>query len=361
MELELHQLERPYAGLRIRPESGPGRVVAALLEQGQTSPVVVVPAGKARYVLIDGYRRVEALHLLGRDTVEAVVLPCAEPEALIFSYRRERQHRSALEEGWLLRELSERHGMSPLAMARALDRSVSWVSRRLALVKALPETVQALVRRGAIGAHAAMRSLVPLARANAKDSERLAQAIAGKNLSAREVAELTAAFCAGSTLTRQRLLGDPLLFLKARQAVRQPPPPGPAELLRNDFEALAAIARRAHRRLDEPTGPAAGRPEITRCFRQARIDFLKLSCRLRKERLDAGSGKTCGDPHPSRTGPRPPGDRPGAGGLPELGQVGDPVGISLGPAALAGGEGRAVPGRDPGASCQLQGEPGPGA
>jgi hypothetical protein len=44
----------------------------------------------------------------------------------------------------------------------SLTRSVSWVSRRLALVRELPESIQEHVRRGEIVAHAAEKYLVPL-------------------------------------------------------------------------------------------------------------------------------------------------------------------------------------------------------
>jgi ParB/RepB/Spo0J family partition protein len=301
MDLELHQLELPYAALRIRTPGASAHLLAALMEQGQRSPVFVVAKGEARYVLIDGYRRVEALQRLGRDTVEAAILPLAECEALISGYLQERRRRSPLEEGWLLKELKERHGMSSLAMAEALQRSASWVSRRLALVLALPETIQEMVRRGAIGAHAAMRSLVPLARGNCTEAGKLAAAIAGKKLSTREVEDLAAAFCAGTRSTRHRLLDDPLLFLKAHKEARQAPPLHPVEQLRNDLEALAAIARRAHRRSSETFDSLQGaeRQEILRCFDQARADFLRLSCRMRKEKRDAGSGKARRDPQPS--------------------------------------------------------------
>src|SRR5450755_5034041 len=45
---------------------------------------------------------------------------------------------SALEQGWLLWEMEQRLGYSLEDLARRFDRSVSWVSRRLALVELLP-------------------------------------------------------------------------------------------------------------------------------------------------------------------------------------------------------------------------------
>jgi ParB family chromosome partitioning protein len=49
---------------------------------------------------------------------------------------------SALEQGWLLSEMEQRLGYSLEELARRFDRSVSWVSRRLALVELLPESIQ---------------------------------------------------------------------------------------------------------------------------------------------------------------------------------------------------------------------------
>jgi len=71
---------------------------------------------------------------------------------------------SALEVGWLLQELEQRFGYSLEELARRFDRSVSWVSGRLALVELLPESIQQQVREGKIAAQAAMKFLVPVAR-----------------------------------------------------------------------------------------------------------------------------------------------------------------------------------------------------
>jgi hypothetical protein len=43
--------------------------------------------------------------------------------------------------------LNQRTRVNPYELARRFDRSVSWVSRRLALVEVLPEAIQQLYRR----------------------------------------------------------------------------------------------------------------------------------------------------------------------------------------------------------------------
>jgi len=61
-------------------------------------------------------------------------------------------------------------------LARQLCRSTSWVSRRLGLLEALDAAAHDRVRAGTVPAHAAMKYLVPLARAN---KAQCAQLIAG--------------------------------------------------------------------------------------------------------------------------------------------------------------------------------------
>ena len=189
MDLELHQVELKYKGMRILYAGQQSQLMSSLSEHGQHSPVLVVEAARDRYVLIDGYKRVEAFGRLGRDTVEALVLQMNELEALVFSHRQQNARpREALEDGWLIRELMEGHGLSMEEVAARLGRTRSWVSRRLGLVKALPSEVQELVRVGRLCPYAAARFLVPLARANTEHCIRLAAGIGGKRLSASQVA-----------------------------------------------------------------------------------------------------------------------------------------------------------------------------
>src|SRR3974390_2683013 len=136
-------------------------------ESGQQVPIVVVAAEDQanRYVVIDGYKRIAALEQLGRDTVEAVVWPMSEAAAVLLDRSlRLAERETALEVGWLLAEMEQRFGFTLEDLARRFDRSVTWVSRRLALVELLPESIQQQVREGKIAAHVAMRFLVPVVR-----------------------------------------------------------------------------------------------------------------------------------------------------------------------------------------------------
>jgi hypothetical protein len=50
---------------------------------------------------------------------------------------------------------------------------VSWVSRRLGLAELPPEAIQQQVREGKVGAQAAMKFLVPVARQSLEDCQRM--------------------------------------------------------------------------------------------------------------------------------------------------------------------------------------------
>jgi ParB/RepB/Spo0J family partition protein len=303
MDIEFHQLELRYQMLRKRNPHKERLLVGSLADSGQQMPVVVVPAGEPdRYVLVDGYKRVRALKKLGADTVMATIWQLSEAEALLMErLMRSSEPEGALEQGWLLRELRDRFGISCGQLAQRFDRTVSWVSRRLALVSQLPESVEKLVCSGAIGAHAAMKYLVPLARANSEHCIKLAQAVAFARLSTRQMGELYTAWTAGNEQQRERLLLEPLLYLQSVQEVRRADgqdKKSPLQLLLQDLEILSSVARRAFRRFSSGLGPkllAAERQQANRFAGRARADLGILFDRWDKELSNVTSERARSD------------------------------------------------------------------
>src|SRR5947199_1908650 len=275
MKLEFHQLDRRYEHLRVRHPERQRRLLGSLAVSGVQTPIVVVAVSELldRYLVIDGYKRLAALEQLGRDTVEAVVWEMNEADGLVLERSmRFSEHETALEQGWLLAELERRFGYNLEDLARRFDRSVSWVSRRLALVEQLPETVQQRVRAGEISAHVAMKYLAPVARANPNDCERMAEAFAKHRFSSRQASELYTAWRDASASIRQRILDSPELFLKAHQQV-SPQPESPAEELLRDLTMVLQITNRASRRLAR-AAPLMGNTEFENAQR-------KIECAVR--------------------------------------------------------------------------------
>jgi len=363
MQLEFHQLDRRWEHLRVREPHRQRHLLASLAENGQQTPIVVVISkdNSERYLVIDGHKRIAALQQLGRDTVEATVWAMSAAEALLLDRSlRFSPQESALEQGWLLWEMEQRLGYSLEELARRFDRSVSWVSRRLALVELLPESIQQQVREGKLGAQLAMKYLVPVARVSLEDCVRMASAFVQQHCNTREAGQLYAAWREGSRVVRERVLAEPELFLKTQ---RQVPGSRPAAAgVERDLEMAVAILRRTGRRLaaalPEMDGPR--QEQAQRQIASARQELERMAARIGKEQeaqhvepspTNRDSGTECEGSEQTR-------DRTRAATVaPERAQS-TTLQLPPGPGNPTGAESRTLPATDPRSLDLLQGESG---
>ena len=277
MDLELHQLTLRYERLRKRRPREERALLVSLTEIGQQLPVVVIQEA-ASFVLIDGYKRVRALKRLARDTVRATCWQVAAAEALLLERGLRRGSEDALDQAWLLAELQERCQWSLEELARRFEHSKSWVSGRLALLQALPISIQEQIRAGIISAHAAMKYLVPLARVNAAAAQALATAMTPLKPTSRQVGALYAGWQSGTERTRELIVQSPQVYLQA-QATRETAPPSATQRFLQDLGALGGIARRAHRILEGRLLAQLGESElieVTDAFARANADLQRL-------------------------------------------------------------------------------------
>ena len=123
-QVELRLLALDFTHLRARDVKAEAHLMTSLGVAGQQHPVIVVVRDDGQRVVIDGYRRVRALRKLGRDTVVVLVIGVSEADALAYCHRLATgRRRSALEEGWLVRELCEGMGRTLAHVGLSLGRS----------------------------------------------------------------------------------------------------------------------------------------------------------------------------------------------------------------------------------------------
>lgn len=301
MQLERHQLQLRYERLRRRDRRRERRVLASLAEHGQQQPIVVVRQEQG-WVVIDGYKRIRGLHRLALDTVWALEWKMEESAALMLEHlMRAGDGGDALQQGWLLQELSERFELNAIQLGQRFDKSRSWVCRRLGLVQSLPADVQDAVRKGAIIPHAAMKYLVPLARANAQAAAALARAIAPLRLSSRQVGVLYAGFRQGTLKSQELIVGNPRAYLRAYEqaASKEKSETTAGKRLAQDFETIGTVAMRARRRLEQGLWlqlMAVDRQAVMQAVTRARAEFDALLVRMDKEDIDARPGETGSNP-----------------------------------------------------------------
>lgn len=292
MELELHQLELRYARLRKRQPAQERQLVASLAELGQQLPIVVVSSeDAARFIVIDGYKRVRALGRLACDTVRGTCWAMDEVEALLLERRLRGTGEDAFDQAWLLAELRERFGLSLEELARRFEHSKSWVSRRLGLLERLPASIHEQVRGGGLSAYAAMKYLLPLARANTDAAVRLAAALAPLAPTSREVAALYAGWQSGTARTRELIVTSPQVYLQALSNAQGSDEPSATQRWLNDLNALGGIARRAVKPLEAGLLRELLETEsleVDRAFARMKTDVERLLGRYKLERGHAG-------------------------------------------------------------------------
>ena len=270
LRLDLHALIPRFAPLRLRDPARVGRLRASIEQQGQLMPVVAVPEpqNEGRWVLIDGYRRREALQQLGADRIWVDVWERSVDEALLASLARGPERTwEAIEEAALIEELARRHSLQ--AIAQQLGRDVSWVSRRLSLLKALPEDLLEQVRHGRVSVWAAIRILASLARANSAHARALLTQLAQHPLSTRELKRLYAHYQQATQRQRQRLVENPGLFLRALESREQEAADkrladGPEGAWCQDLAVVTQILKRLHHQVPTLFAPEQDPVECAR-------------------------------------------------------------------------------------------------
>lgn len=218
MTVEHHCLQQPYAPLRLHKRGLLENLVTSIETHGQLMPAVIVPLSTNRWVLMDGYLRVNALRRLGKDTVDVEVWACDPAQALL-ALLMGHQSRAweAIEEALLLQELHTQHGLSQNSIAKKIGRDQSWVSRRLFLLEQMPGSVQQAMMNGKLSLWSATRYIVPMARAIPAHAECLLSYLLGHSLSTRELQFFYDHYQQSNQLQRTQMVNDPDLFFKAQK------------------------------------------------------------------------------------------------------------------------------------------------
>jgi ParB family chromosome partitioning protein len=156
----------------------------SIRQKGVIQPLIVRPVGDV-YEIVAGERRWRAAQLAQQHDIPVVVRDLNDTEVLEIAIIEniQREDLNAIEEAMGLRQLMDRFGHTQEKIAEALSKSRSHIANLLRLLT-LPEGVQAMVRTGSLTAGHA-RALI-----GAPDAEALAQAIAARGLSVREVEQM---------------------------------------------------------------------------------------------------------------------------------------------------------------------------
>jgi ParB family transcriptional regulator, chromosome partitioning protein len=213
-------LEIRHESLRVRQPRHEKNLLSSLSESGQQSPVIAVREAE-RLVVIDGHKRIRALKKLKADTVQVVVWEMTQADALACVYRMNSGGvRHAFEEGRLIETLHREFRWTLREIGKKMVKSKSWVSRRLSLVEEMPEWLTEAIVEGRIGVNAAVVYVGPLWRHNTSEAKALVEKIQALELSDRQMRELLMCYRTAKPEVKKKIVEDPALYLKARQAAQ---------------------------------------------------------------------------------------------------------------------------------------------
>jgi hypothetical protein len=256
IEIELVTLDLRYAHTRVANPRAQDKMTRSMERYGQLNPVLVV-VRDGLLVLVDGYLRVGSLSTLGKDTVWADLSETDECQALmrLLGTTQQRQW-EAVEQAWIIREIKERFESSLRQIAKGIGRDISWVSRRLALIDDLPDDLLKSVLGGHVSTWAACRIVLPLARANKRHAEKLTEHLSDKPLSTRDLSTFFEHYQRSDKQTRERMIKDPGLFVKAHQRTEEKRSAralagGPEGAWMEDLAMVRNILRRVMKRLPQ--------------------------------------------------------------------------------------------------------------
>jgi len=206
--VERSSLDLRYQSYRLRNDAAEARLLASIIERGIQEPLkgVDVPQGRR---LLDGFRRCRCAEKLHLECVPYVSVGEEEASGIIHLMRVDQQKPlNILEQAKFVAELLATHAMSVADVAEALSRSKAWVSARRGLLKEISPAVQEILFRGGFPVYSYMVTLRPFMRMNGvgpKDIESFVQALAGQQLSVREIDWLAQAYFRGPASLRQAI------------------------------------------------------------------------------------------------------------------------------------------------------------
>lgn len=158
-------------------------LATSIKQRGVVQPLIVRPAGDGNgYELVAGERRWRAAQQAGVHQVPVLVRELGDQEVLELAIIEnvQRSDLNAIEEATGYNDLMQHFGYNQDELAKIIGKSRSHLTNTLRLLK-LPDTVQTLVREGAISAGHA-RALIGHA-----DAEKIARLIVANGLSVRQV------------------------------------------------------------------------------------------------------------------------------------------------------------------------------
>ena len=207
-QVEISSLDLRFEDYRLKNKAAERMLLASILENDIREPLQGVDAKDGR-ILLNGFKRYRCAKKLGMGIVPYCSLD-EDTAAAIIKLLRQSNAKSLniLEQAKLIDELKSVYSMSTTEIARDLEKSKAWVSVRTGIINEISDAVMKHMMRGKFPVYSYMYILRPFIRINKisrKDIDEFVDAVAGKNLSHREIELLANGYLRGSEDFRRQI------------------------------------------------------------------------------------------------------------------------------------------------------------
>lgn len=275
-EVELSAVDLRYEQCRVKNAAAENELLVEIGMRGIERPLCGVASG-ARWILLDGFKRLRCARKLHMTTVPCVPLGTDEAMGILEVLKGPGwKPLGFLEEARFLQELHAAHNMTLAEMAAALGRSKSWASMRLTALADMSDTVRDLVFRGSFPARAWMYIVRPFTRVNDVDemaADSFVKAVSGRGLSTREIEFLAHGYFRGGEEIKREIDAGHVAMVLGQRRSTSAKAAGASQHERDclrDLDSLSRVMRTLRARAYDP--------KLTSCsFRaQAHIQLTNI-------------------------------------------------------------------------------------
>lgn len=260
-EVELSEFDVRYEDYRLKDPGREAKLLLSIQMRGIQEPLEGVDVGRSR-VLLNGFKRYRCARRLGLGVVPWASLGEDEATGIIMVMRASNDRAlGILEQARFVDELHRRHDLSVAEIAEALLRSKGWVGMRLGLVSEMSEAIRQKVFSGAFPVYSYMYAVRPFMRMNAvprQEVEAFIEAVSGKNLSVREIAQLSQGYFRGPEWLREQIRSGKLALALERTRPALEPPDGCSALERALLRNLELLQKYMQRSVAKSVDPRLG-------------------------------------------------------------------------------------------------------
>lgn len=233
--IERERIDCTYAVHRQHNRQTERQLLLSIERNGIHTPLAGITSSSAEhFILLDGFKRYRCAKKLGIDQLPVNSISNDVVGGLFHIVRSQNTSPlTVLEQASFIHELHSGHGLGLAEIARRVDRSISWVSKRITLITQMNEEIRQKILSGAFPLRSYMYTLAPFTRVKQKKDavEQFIRSTSGHQFSTRDIELLAKGFFGDNPEVKKQILEGNVDWTLRMLKDDSNKPPGPKDSL----------------------------------------------------------------------------------------------------------------------------------